>query len=61
MPRQRTEKDLAYIKQYGKEVYKQIILKFSRKYEQDVIDYVESLPNKRQYFLKLIREDMKRK
>lgn len=58
MARKLTEHSLNYIKKYDREVYKQYILKFSRKYEQDIIAYMDSIPNRRQHFLKLIRDDM---
>jgi len=46
---------------WEKENLRSFTLKINRTTEKDVCDYLESQPNKRQYMIDLIRDDMKRK
>lgn len=45
---------------YIKKAYKTVIFRISRIYEQDMVDYIESIENKQKYIKDLIREDMKK-
>lgn len=42
-------------------VYKQYNFCLNRKSEAELIDHLDSIPNKRQFFVQKIREDMKQK
>lgn len=52
------KKQREYNYKYKKENCVQIAIRFSKLYEQDVLDKLDSVPNKRQYILNLIRKDI---
>lgn len=56
-----TIKRKAYIIDYNKETYKQFKFNVNRNTESDLIEYIETLPNKNQYIKDLIRRDMESK
>ena len=47
-------------KEYNKRVYKSIPVRISLNTEREIYDHVNAQPNKRQYIINLIREDMKK-
>lgn len=46
--------------EYQKKFVKQLKVKLYRNTEQDIIDYIESIPNKSGYIKELIKKDMKK-
>ena len=61
MPRKTPIKQMAKSMEYHKENLKQIKFTLNRNYDQDIIDYLDSIPNKNGYLKQLIRDDMKTK
>ena len=52
------EKKYAYDLQYNRENARQIKFSFSKKYDADILSYLDSLPNKQGYIKALIRADI---
>lgn len=44
--------------EYKKETYERLYVRLSKKYDADIIEWVNSKSNKRQYILNLIRKDI---
>ena len=47
-------------KRWRKENLRQILFRLNTTKEADVIKHLETIPNRREYFINLIREDMKK-
>ena len=47
-----------YTLKYQKDNYASLVLHFNRKYEGDIIQALEQLPNKSEYVKNLIKKDM---
>lgn len=61
MPRKKaTIKQKAYIMDYQKENVKQIKFTLNKIHDQDIIDYLDTIPNKNGYLKDLIRQDMEK-
>lgn len=45
--------------QWEKDNLRSFTFKLNRDKEKDVIEYLESIPNRREYLIELIRKDMK--
>ncbi len=45
---------------YNKEHYKVVSFKLHKTNDKDIMEYLESLPNKQGYIKELIRQDMKK-
>ena len=43
---------------YAKANYKEYRLRVNKKYDLDIIEHMENLPNKNEYLQRLVREDM---
>lgn len=54
------QKKLEYILKYQRKNYVSVTLKYRLKEDKDVLDYLDSLPNRSEYIKKLIADDMKR-
>ena len=62
MPRKKaTNKQKAYIVEYQKTNVKQVKLDLSKIYDADIIEFLETIPNRAGYIKQLIRDDMKTK
>lgn len=62
MPRKKaTNKQKAYIVDYVKSKCKQVTLMLNQENDADIIEYLNTLPNKSGYLKQLIRDDMKTK
>ena len=62
MPRKKaTNKQKAYIVEYQKTNVKQVKLNLSKIYDADIIEFLETIPNRAGYIKQLIRDDMKTK
>lgn len=48
-----------YALKYQKDFYATVVVHFNRKYDQDIIDHLNSQPNKNQYIKELVKQDMK--
>lgn len=46
--------------EYNRRVYKVFAFKLHRSYDQDIIDYLATVTNKRAYICRLLREDMQK-
>lgn len=55
------KKKLEYNIDYVKKNYHRVLLTFNTKYEQEILDYIYSIPNKNAYIKSLIEADMKKK
>lgn len=60
MKRKVSIKQTAKSIEYHKENIKQINFALNRQYDQDIIEHLESIPNRNAYLKNLVREDMKR-
>lgn len=61
MPKKKaTIKQKAYIMDYQKENVKQIKFTLNKIHDLDIIDYLDTIPNKNGYLKDLIRQDMKK-
>lgn len=47
-----------YSLKYQKDNYATVVLHFNRKYESDIVDALNKLPNKSEYLKKLIKKDL---
>lgn len=47
-----------YSLKYQKDYYASLVLHFNRKYEGDIIEALDKLPNKSEYVKQLIRKDL---
>lgn len=47
-----------YIAEFRKRTYKYIGIQINRNTEQDLIEFLEAIPNKNEYIKELIRKDM---
>lgn len=54
-------RDMENLLEWRKKNIRRIIFDLNRTTEEDVINYLESLENKRQYLIDLVRKDMKKK
>lgn len=54
------QKKFEYILKYQRKNYVSVTLKYRLKEDKDVLDYLDSLPNRSEYIKKLIADDMKR-
>lgn len=48
----------AYGLKYQKENYASVVIHLNRKYEGDIIEALNKLPNKQEYLKKLIKKDL---
>ena len=48
-----------YIQEYTKQTYRRYIFQV-RKEDTEIINYIDSLPNKQKHIIELIKEDMKK-
>ena len=61
MPKKKaTIKQKAYIMDYQKENVKQIKFTLNKIHDLDIIDYLDTIPNKNGYLKDLIRQDMEK-
>lgn len=49
-----------YKREYNKRVYKDLKIQLNKEKDKDVIDYLFSLPNKKQFIVDLVREHIKK-
>lgn len=58
-----TKEGKAYHAKYNREKYKSYSFRLNRNNTDEIalMNYIDSMPNKKQYFLQLIKDDMKRK
>lgn len=61
MKKEAMEKRLAYQAQYDKDNTTQVKFKLNNKTDEDILTFLNSLPNKQGYIKALIREDMKKR
>jgi len=54
------EARLEYNRKYGRQNFKQVVLKFHRDYDSDILERLQSAGNTQGYIKRLIREDIKR-
>ena len=54
-----SEDPKAYQAKYFKANYKQFGIALRRGKEDDIIEYVEKMPNRRRWFIKKVREEMR--
>ena len=54
------KKQATYAKEYNSKNYDQWLLRISRIYDGDIIEKLNSVPNKKEYIYSLIREDIAR-
>ena len=50
-----------YSLEYQKNNYNTVVLHFNRKYEGEIIEWLESTPNKTEFIKQLIEQDMKKR
>ena len=62
MPEKKKSKfdQVKYITDYSREHYKKVQLTFSKEKDKDIIEKLETVPNKSNYVKELIREDLKK-
>lgn len=59
MPRKKaTNKQKAYIQEYGEINYRRVYFKLHRTIDADLLEHLEKQPNKNAYLKELIRKDM---
>ena len=55
----KVSRDMDNHAQWEKDNLRSFTFKLNRDKEKDVIEYLESIPNRREYLIELIRKDMK--
>ena len=61
MKKEAAERKAAYDKQYDKDNTTQVKFKLNNRTDEDILTFLNSLPNKQGYIKALIREDMKKR
>ena len=61
MKRKLTNKQKAYMVDYQKTKTRRINFQLSLEYDSDILEYLDSIPNKNAYLKELVRADIKQK
>lgn len=61
MKRKLTNKQKAYMVDYQKTKTRRINFQLSLEHDSDILEYLDSVPNKNAYLKELVRADIKRK